>query len=55
MDMSGALAATPWPVLGELVLPHLRLADEVRDNPLAQKISGRSWADQKGELEKKNM
>jgi hypothetical protein len=31
MEMSGALAATPWPVLGEVVLPHLRLADEVRN------------------------
>jgi hypothetical protein len=30
MEMSGALAATPWPVLGELVLPHLRLAEAAK-------------------------
>jgi hypothetical protein len=44
MEMSGALAATPWPVLGELVLPHLRLAVDVRDQvPVEVVYTAEAW------------
>jgi hypothetical protein len=44
MEMSGALAATPWPVLGEVVLPHLRLAEELRTQvPVEVVYTAEAW------------